>query len=395
MIAAGADSAAGGAEGHPRPVGGDHRAASAAPWAASSMTARSPTTSKQGIVGKGFPIEVYNVLGAGDAFMSGFLRGWLKGEPHATSATWANACGAFAVIRLLCAPEYPSWAGAQLLPRAWQHATGRCARTRRSTTSTGRRRGGGSWPRLMALAIDHRKQLEDIAGDAAPSASRAFKVLAVEAAARGGRRPARLRHAARRQVWPRGAVRGCRGIFWIGRPIELPGSRPLRLRVQPGPRQPADRMAGRPLRSRCCASTTPTIPRRSRREQTEKLRAAYEAARKVGPRHPDRDHRLQARAGGRHDGGAGAGRALRCRAEAGLVEARAAGRAPRRGTAIDEVIEARDPLLPRRRDAGARCAAGRRWRAALPPPRPRARCAASPSAAPSLPTRPRRGLLGR
>ena len=40
---------------------------------------------------------------------SGFLRGWLKGEPHATSATWANACGAFAVSRLLCAPEYPSW----------------------------------------------------------------------------------------------------------------------------------------------------------------------------------------------------------------------------------------------------------------------------------------------
>ena len=30
-----------------------------------------------GILGMGFPIEVYNVLGAGDAFMSGFLRGWL------------------------------------------------------------------------------------------------------------------------------------------------------------------------------------------------------------------------------------------------------------------------------------------------------------------------------
>ena len=62
-----------------------------------------------GIVGKGFPIEVYNVLGAGDAFMSGFLRGWLKDEPLATCATWANACGAFAVSRLLCSPEYPTW----------------------------------------------------------------------------------------------------------------------------------------------------------------------------------------------------------------------------------------------------------------------------------------------
>src|SRR5690606_1029578 len=68
-----------------------------------------PDDLEQGIVGKGFPLEVYNVLGAGDAFMSGWLRGWLRNEPHATSATWANACGAFAVSRLLCAPEYPSW----------------------------------------------------------------------------------------------------------------------------------------------------------------------------------------------------------------------------------------------------------------------------------------------
>jgi hypothetical protein len=50
------------------------------------------------------------VLGAGDAFMSGFLRGWLKDEPLKTCATWANACGAFAVSRLLCSPEYPTWA---------------------------------------------------------------------------------------------------------------------------------------------------------------------------------------------------------------------------------------------------------------------------------------------
>ena len=37
-----------------------------------------PATLEDGIVGPGFPIEVYNVLGAGDAFMSGFLRGWLQ-----------------------------------------------------------------------------------------------------------------------------------------------------------------------------------------------------------------------------------------------------------------------------------------------------------------------------
>ncbi len=68
-----------------------------------------PSSLEDGIVGRGFPIEVYNVLGAGDAFMSGFLRGWLKDEPFETCATWANACGAFAVSRLLCSPEYVKW----------------------------------------------------------------------------------------------------------------------------------------------------------------------------------------------------------------------------------------------------------------------------------------------
>ncbi len=59
--------------------------------------------------GPGFPVEVYNVLGAGDAFMSGFLRGWLRGEPLETCCAYANACGAFAVSRLLCSPEIPTF----------------------------------------------------------------------------------------------------------------------------------------------------------------------------------------------------------------------------------------------------------------------------------------------
>ena len=68
-----------------------------------------PARIEDGIVGAGFPIEVYNVLGAGDAFLSGFLRGYLRGEQLSTCATWANACGAFAVSRLLCSPESPTW----------------------------------------------------------------------------------------------------------------------------------------------------------------------------------------------------------------------------------------------------------------------------------------------
>lgn len=67
-----------------------------------------PTSLDDGINGPGFPVEVYNVLGAGDAFLAGFLSGWLRDEPIETCCTLANACGAIAVSRLLCSPEYPS-----------------------------------------------------------------------------------------------------------------------------------------------------------------------------------------------------------------------------------------------------------------------------------------------
>src|SRR5579859_3095473 len=40
-----------------------------------------PDNIEGAVVVTGFPVEVYNVLGAGDAFMAGLLRGWLKGEP--------------------------------------------------------------------------------------------------------------------------------------------------------------------------------------------------------------------------------------------------------------------------------------------------------------------------
>ena len=69
-----------------------------------------PESLEQGVKGPGFPVEVYNVLGAGDAFMSGFLRGWLRDEPLETCCAYANANGAFAVLRLLCPAEYPTWA---------------------------------------------------------------------------------------------------------------------------------------------------------------------------------------------------------------------------------------------------------------------------------------------
>lgn len=52
----------------------------------------------------GFPVEVYNVLGAGDAFASGFIYGQLQGWDAYRSARLGNACGAIVVMAHGCAP---------------------------------------------------------------------------------------------------------------------------------------------------------------------------------------------------------------------------------------------------------------------------------------------------
>ena len=54
-----------------------------------------------------FPIEVHNVLGAGDAFASGFLYGYLKGWEWHRAARMGNACGAIVVTRHGCANFMP------------------------------------------------------------------------------------------------------------------------------------------------------------------------------------------------------------------------------------------------------------------------------------------------
>lgn len=51
----------------------------------------------------GFPVEVYNVLGAGDSFASGLIYGYLKGWDWYKSARVGNACGAIVVTRHGCA----------------------------------------------------------------------------------------------------------------------------------------------------------------------------------------------------------------------------------------------------------------------------------------------------
>jgi len=235
---------------------------------------------EDGILGEGFPIEVYNVLGAGDAFMSGFLRGWLKGEPLATCATWANACGAFAVSRLLCAPEYPSWDElSYFLENGSPHrALRQDTELNHVHWATTRR---GNWPSLMALAIDHRKQIEDIAGEALDRIP-AFKSLAVAAAKQvAGGRPGFGMLLDDKYGRDALFAAGSTEHFWIAKPIELPGSRPLQFEFSP---DVGSRLTEWPV-THCVKVLCffhPDDPAELRSQQIGTLRAAYDAARKVG-----------------------------------------------------------------------------------------------------------------
>lgn len=242
-----------------------------------------PDDLEDGIVGQGFPIEVYNVLGAGDAFMSGFLRGWLRGESHQTSATWANACGAFAVSRLLCAPEIPTWDELQffLEKGSPERALRKDATINHVHWATTRRR---AITKLMALAIDHRAQLEDMAeGDAAKLARLPdFKVLAVQAAkqiasGRDGFGMLLDDKYGRDALFAASAIKD----FWVAKPIELPGSRPLQFEFS---QDLGSRLIDWPV-DHCIKVLCffhPDDPADLRREQIAKLRAAFDAARKIG-----------------------------------------------------------------------------------------------------------------
>ncbi|MEO8668991.1 MAG: 5-dehydro-2-deoxygluconokinase [Bauldia sp.] len=239
-----------------------------------------PDTLEGGIVGKGFPVEVFNVLGAGDAFMAGFLRGWLTGQPDETSATWANACGAFAVSRLLCSPEYVTWDELQyFLAHGSPHrALRRDEMLNHIHWATTRRRQSEG---LMALAIDHRAQLEAIADRVGASRSRinAFKTLAVAAAARVADGEPGFGMLLD-ETYGREALFAAAKVpsLWIGRPVELPGSRPVRFEFG---QDIGARLAEWPVTHtvKCLAFMHPDDDPALTAEQTATLRTTCDAAR--------------------------------------------------------------------------------------------------------------------
>ncbi len=203
------------------------------PMGASAFEGDIPDHLDQGQTGPGFPIEVFNVLGAGDGFMSGLTKGWLDGEPWPIALKYANACGALAVSRHGCTPAYPSWEELQffLYRGVETPALRHDAALEQIHWSTNRRK---NWPEVRAFAFDHRSQLEDIPG-ATPARIGAFKDLCLEAALQvaDGRDGYGLLCDNRlgKAALHRAAGQG----LWISRPVEWPGSRPLTLEPELGP----------------------------------------------------------------------------------------------------------------------------------------------------------------
>ncbi len=247
-----------------------------------------PSNIEDGIKGPGFPVEVYNVLGAGDAFMSGFLRGYLRQEPIATCCAYANACGAFAVSRLLCSAEYATWAELQHFlehgasSRALRRDEGLNA-LHWATTRDARTPASAHPDSIMAFAIDHRMQLEAMADEAGTPRQRIcdLKLLAVEAASRVADGRAGFGMLIDGTYGREALFRASEMPFWIGRPVEMPGSRPLDFE---GGGSLAAKLVEWPIDHtiKCLCFMHPDDPTDLRDRQERELLRLQDAARLVG-----------------------------------------------------------------------------------------------------------------
>ena len=197
-----------------------------------AFTGDVPDSLDDGQTGPGFPIEVFNVLGAGDGFMSGLLKGWLDGENWPTALKYANACGAFAVSRHGCAPAYPSWDEMQFFfERGIKRSDLRNdAELEQVHWATNR---PGDWSSIKTFAFDHRLQLEEMDGYTLEKGG-AFKELCLAAALKvqGGKSGYGILcdHRIGKEALHRASGTG----LWIGRPTELPGSRPIEFEPELG-----------------------------------------------------------------------------------------------------------------------------------------------------------------
>jgi len=203
------------------------------PLGCSVFTDTIPSSLDEGITIKGVRVDVLNVLGAGDAFMSGLLRGYLGNEGWEKSCAYANACGALVVSRHGCSPAMPSkeeldnyLARVDSVPRP--DLDPQLNHLHRVTT---RRK---TWNELCILAFDHRSQLVDMAEEFGANFNdiTTLKELifnasqeVADAAGLAGKAGILCDSRFGQSVLNAATGSGC----WIARPIEQPESRPLLL----------------------------------------------------------------------------------------------------------------------------------------------------------------------
>ncbi|HNB29244.1 MAG TPA: DUF2090 domain-containing protein, partial [Alphaproteobacteria bacterium] len=140
----------------------------------------------------------------------------------------------------------------------------------------------GHWPTLMALAIDHRAQLEEIADRAgAPRARIAdFKELAVKAAVQIAGTEHGFGMLLDGTYGREALFRAADHDLWIGRPVEKPGSRPLRFETEDLGSHLAEWPVSHTIK--CLCFYHPDDSEALRREQEERLLILNDAARTAG-----------------------------------------------------------------------------------------------------------------
>ena len=229
-------------------------------------------------------VEVLNVLGAGDAFAAGLMTGLLTGKDFAEAARIANACGAIVVSRHACAPAMPTpaelahWFSGSRNPKV--DADAQLAHLHRTTAP---RR---AWNEVNVMAFDHRSQFFDLAREAGASEDRlpALKALLVRAAEQvehsrslTGRIGVLIDSTYGEQALHQATGRG----WWVGRPVELPGSRPLRF---DGTHTLGSTLAHWPREQvvKCLLHYHPDDPVDLRLEQEARVLELWEATRESG-----------------------------------------------------------------------------------------------------------------
>ncbi|WP_322043137.1 bifunctional 5-dehydro-2-deoxygluconokinase/5-dehydro-2-deoxyphosphogluconate aldolase [Paraburkholderia sp. J67] len=238
---------------------------------------------------RGVEVEVLNVLGAGDAFASGFLSGWLRDAPLEDCARSANACGALVVSRHGCAPAMPTPAELDYFLAEAKADPVRMRRPDRDATLARLHRvtpARKQYDEVLGFAFDHRNQFFDLTQQTGASEARIsyLKNLFVEAVAQT---ESALGLQGKIGVliddrYGQDALNAATGRdWWIGRPVELPGSVPL---VFDHGRSIGTTLAAWPIGHtvKCLVQFHPDEPIEQRLEQEAQLRALYDAVQASG-----------------------------------------------------------------------------------------------------------------